>query len=119
MIRAFKSQWNLLPHFYKESARVGYFGCLMGSAATLYIAWLLSFYFGIEADIPLHTYEKTVVISFFTCCVIVFILCLYVFCSLSSFVYYGLKYTKSDLSKEELIKITFKGLYPKRWQKRN
>ncbi len=119
MIRAFKSQWNLTPHFYNESARVGFFGCLTGGTATFYISWFLSFYFGIEADVPLHSYEKIVVISFVACCIIALILCLYVFCSLSSFVYYGLKYTNSDLSKEELINIAFKGLYPQRWQKRD
>ncbi|KOO56757.1 hypothetical protein WH43_18355 [Rheinheimera sp. KL1] len=119
MIRAFKSQWNLMPHFYNESAWVGFFGCLTGGAATFYISWFLSFYFGIEADVPLHNYDQTVVISFFACCIIELILCLYVFCSLSCFVYYGLKYTNSDLSKEELINIAFKGLYPQRWQKRN
>ncbi len=76
MIRAFKSQWNLMPHFYNESAWVGFFGCLTGGAVTFYISWFLSFYFGIEADVPLHNYEQTVVISFFACCIIVLILCL-------------------------------------------
>lgn len=54
-----------MPHFYYESARVGFFGCLIGGSATFYISWFLSFYFGIEADVPLHSYDQTVVISFF------------------------------------------------------
>lgn len=119
MIRALKSQLNLKPHFYNESAKIGVFGCLLGGTATFFITWFLSFYFGIESDVPLHYYEKTVVISYFVCCIIVLILCLYVFCALSAFIYYGMKYTNSALSKEELINIAFKGLYPQRWQKRN
>jgi len=117
MIRALKSQLNLKPHLYNESAKVGCFGCLIGGIATFYISWFLSFYFGIEADVPLQSYDQTVVISFFACCIIVLILCLYAFCALSAFAYYGLKFKRGSISKDELVNISFKGIYPKRWQK--
>lgn len=117
MIRAFKSQLNLKPHFYNESAKVGGVGCLIGGTATFYISWFLSFYFGIEFNAPLQNYDRIVVVSFFVCSIIVLILCLYVFCSISAFAYYGLKFKSGFISKDELLNIAFKGIYPTRWQK--
>ncbi|EHR39381.1 hypothetical protein AGRI_01795 [Alishewanella agri BL06] len=117
MIRAIKSQLNLKPHFYAESARVGGFGCILGGVLAFYLFQYISSFFGIATDIPIRQYDQTIVMFMFASCLLTLIFCLYIFCVLSAFIYYGIKCQKGLISKDEFINIAFKGIYPKRWQK--
>ncbi|MEJ2762399.1 hypothetical protein VV869_00125 [Photobacterium sp. MCCC 1A19761] len=115
-IRGIQSQLNLKPHFYAESAKVGGVGCLLGSSLAYYLCSFIASYFGISADVPIRSYDGIVVLKMFSLCFLVLVLCLYVFCALSAFVYYGFKFKKGLINKQELINIVFKSLYPERWQ---
>ena len=117
LIKGIKSQLNLKPHFYSESARVGGVGCILGGGLAFSLFPFISSYFGIASDVPVRQYDQTVVLIMFACWFLTLVMFLYVFCSMSAFIYYGIKYKKGVISKEELINIAFKSLYPKRWQK--
>ncbi|MCL1125878.1 hypothetical protein [Shewanella surugensis] len=116
LVRGIQSQLNLKPHFYSESAKVGALGCILGGSLAFYLFSLISSFFGVASDVPIREYEQTVIIGLFSSCLLTLLVCLYFFCAISALVYYGTKYKKGYISKEELINIAFKSLYPQRWQ---
>lgn len=117
MVRGIKSQLNLKPHFYAESARVGFVGCLLGGGFTIYFMFVISSCFGVESDVPIRQYELTVKVALFVSFLFILLVCLYVFCALTALLYYRAKYKKGYITKSELKDIAFKSLYPQRWQK--
>jgi hypothetical protein len=117
LIRAIKSQLDLKPYFYSQSAKVGGVGCLLGFIFAYNLFFVIATHFGIESDVPLRSYDNVLVITVFALCVFSLLFSLYVFCVLSGAVYFGIKLKKGHLSKQEFINIVFKGVYPQRWQK--
>lgn len=117
LIRAIKSQLDLKPYFYSQSAKVGGVGCVLGFVVAYNLFFVIAAYFGIESDAPLRSYGHVLVITVFTLCFFTLLLSLYIFCVLSGAVYFGIKLKKGHLSKQEFINIVLKGVYPQRWQK--
>ena len=117
LIRAIKSQLDLKPYFYSQSAKVGGVGCVLGFIFAYNLFFVIATYFGIESDVPLRSYDNVLVITVFALCFFTLLFSLYVFCVLSGAVYFGIKLKKGHLSKQEFINIVFKGVYPQRWQK--
>ncbi|MCF6435852.1 hypothetical protein [Pseudoalteromonas sp. MMG022] len=117
LIRALRSQFNLKPHFYAKSFKVGVIGCLLGIYPAYYLMLGFAAYLGVDNDVPLQHYEQTAIMAFFICCLSILTVCAYVFCVLTALLYYGTKYKKGYISKSELIDIAFKGLYPQHWLK--
>lgn len=118
LIRAINSQRRLKPYFYSQSTKVGGAGCLVGFAVAYPLFFFITSSFVIESDIPIRSYDGGAVLIVFTLCILILCLSLYTFCALFAFTYYGNKCKKGDIEKEELINIVFKGIYPKRWQRR-
>ena len=118
LIRTINSQRRLKPYFYSQSAKVGGVGCLFGFAVAYPLFFFIASSFGIESDIPIRSYDGDTVLAVFTLCFLILSLSLYTFCALFAFIYYGIKCKKGYIDREELINIVFKGIYPKRWQRR-
>ncbi len=117
LIRAINSQKNLKPYFYSQSAKVGGVGCVAGFAVAYPLFFIIISRFGIEPDIPLRNYDGGTVLLVFGLCFLLLCLSLYAFCALSAFIFFGIKFKQGHLSKQELINIVFKGIYPTRWQR--
>ncbi|MBT0588187.1 hypothetical protein [Alteromonas oceanisediminis] len=117
LIRAINSQRKLKPYFYSQSAKVGGVGCLVGFSAAYPLFFVIASSFGIESDIQIRSYDGGTVFAVFTLCFLILCLSLYAFCALFALIFYGIKFKKGHIDKQELINIVFKGIYPKRWQR--
>ncbi|AXR08421.1 hypothetical protein D0Y50_06675 [Salinimonas sediminis] len=117
-MRAIKSQRRLKPYFYSQSAKVGGVGCLFGFAVAYPLFFVIASSFGLESDIPIRSYDGYTVLVVFIFCFLILCLSLFTFCALFAFIYYGIKCKKGYIDREKLINIVFKGIYPKRWQRR-
>ncbi|MCW8108979.1 hypothetical protein OPS25_10785 [Alteromonas ponticola] len=117
LIRAINSQRKLKPYFYSRSAKVGGVGCLLGFVVAYPVFFAIAAFFGVDSNTPLRQYDTGTILLLFSLCIFTLALSLYFFCALSSFVYYGIKYKKKVISKNEFFNIVFKGLYPERWQR--
>lgn len=83
-----------MPHFYSESAKVGGVGCLIGGGLAFYLFSFISTYFGVASDVPIREYDQTIVIALLSSCLLTLIMCLYVFCAVTAFIYYRTKFKK-------------------------
>jgi hypothetical protein len=117
LIRAIKSQLNLKPYFYSQSAKVVGVGCVLGFIVAYKLWFVIAALFDIDSAVPIRSYDSVLVITVFALCLITLIFSLYIFCVLSGAVYFGIKLKKGHLSKQEFINIVFKGVYPQHWQK--
>ena len=117
LIRAINSQRKLKPYFYSQSAKIGGFGCLIGFSVAYPLFFAIASSFGIQSDVPIRSYDGGTVLMMFTVCLLVLCFSLYAFCALFAFIFYGMKFKKGHIDKQELINIAFKGIYPKRWQR--
>ncbi|GHB76206.1 hypothetical protein GCM10008107_27090 [Psychrosphaera saromensis] len=91
------------------------------SAIVLPIAYYLCSFvfvaFEIESDVPLRQYDQLIVITCLIICLVIVAICLYIGWVLSSKLFYGRKFKNGEITKAELTDITYKGHYPKKWQK--
>ncbi len=117
LIRAINSQRKLKPYFYSQSAKIGGVGCLVGFSVAYPLFFVIASSFGVQSDVPIRSYDGGTVLMMFTVCLLVLCFFLYVFCALFAFIFYGIKFKKGHIDKQELINIAFKGIYPKRWQR--
>jgi hypothetical protein len=117
LIRAINSQRKLKPYFYSQSAKVGGVGCLVGFLVAYPFFFVIASSFGIESDIPIRSYDGVTVLLMFTLCFLLLCVSLYSFCALFAFIFYGFKFKKGHINKQELVNIVFKGVYPQRWQR--
>ena len=108
---------NLKPHFYSESSKVGGAGCFLGFAVAYNLWFEIGAYLGIESDVPLRLYEKSLVYTAFGLGFFVLLISLLLFCMLSAGIYYRFKLRKGYLTRDEYINIVFKGVYPQKWKK--
>ena len=117
LIRAFKSQFNLKPDYYKESHRLSIAVSVLFLSLSFYLCTFIFKFFGIETDISLRQYDQVAVFKCLLGCLITIAFCLYIGWVFLSMLFYGNKYRKGLITKSELNDITFKGHFPMRWQK--
>ncbi len=116
-IRAIKSQLNLKPYFYAQSAKVGAAGCILGGVVSYNLWFMIAAWFGLDVNTPLRSYESSTIWTVFALCFLCLLLSLYIFCVLIGAMYYRTKLKNGHLNREEYKDIVFRGIYPKRWQK--
>jgi hypothetical protein len=79
--------------------------------------FVIGAYFGLDPNVPIRSYDDKMVFTVFALGLLTLSISLYLFSALSASIYYGFKFSKGHINKDEYINIVFKGLYPSRWQK--
>lgn len=94
---------------------MGGVGCVFGGVAWYYLFFYLIHLSGFDANTPVREYSGDIALALLFLAFLLLTVLLYVFCVIASLVFWGFTFKAGSISREELINLCFKGVYPDRW----